>query len=206
MDQLRRGKIPTNRQFELLEPIFGEETVSSLYGELVKKRKFSGWEVPALAVQAGKSIFSLDIQTVRQGRSAAARHPAIFARGAWNNIKAYASKKQAVKIDAELKASEGYKESAKTLNYISTKGYKQTQRLEQFSLGLTERLVNVRFKMAVLDRSAGAGLRTYGRIIAASERGAAAGINKMMKGMWDIGQAHLAQIPNLTLAQKKTWT
>jgi hypothetical protein len=203
--QIRNGMVPTNRQFELLEPVFGRAATESIFTNLAKKRKFHPAEVIPLGIQLGKSIFGLDPQVLRQGRSVAAWHPMLYAKAAWNNIKAYASPKQSARLEANLKNSAGYAESAKHLNYITTGGYRSGVRLEQYRLGLTERLVEAKFKTKMLDLSAGVGIRGYGKLLHASERGAAVGINSLMKGMWDHGIKTLNQMPNMSTSQREAW-
>jgi hypothetical protein len=203
--KIKNGKIPTNYEFQLLEPVMGKETTEALWKKLAAKRKFSSWEIPALSIQAGKSIFSLDIQTPRQARSVALRHPKIYAQATWDNIKGYISPKSAAKAHNKLVTSKGYQDSTKYLNYVSAGGYKTNARLEQYSLGLTERMVNVQFKNKVLDIAGGTGIRSYGKLMAASERGAASGINRAMKGMWDHAMKQLNAMPNLTEAQREAW-
>lgn len=205
LDQLRKGKIPTNRQFELLEPLFGEKTTEGLYKELAKKRKFSGWDVPALTVQGLKSIFGLDIQVSRQASTTKWRHPIMFRKAQYHNVRAYASQNYANKARKALENSPGFAESVKQLNYIKTRGYQKSKRLEQFNMGFTELLADAKFKNSAIDKTFGKSFRAYGRLLRASERGAAAGINQMMKSLWDKGVRDLAQIPNITKAQQKIW-
>ena len=204
LDQMRNGKIPTYRQFELLEPIFGKPMTEELFLELMSKKAFSGWELPALTIQFFKTKFGFDIQTIRQARSLALRHPKAYVKSSVANVKGYVSKKYADKAASDLVNSPGYKESAKYLNYASTAEY-SSKRLDYYKLGLTERVKSIKFKTPGLDQTLGAGLRTWGRALHASERGAVVGINTMMKSLWDTGQKHLAQIPNLTKAQKQIW-
>ncbi|MHC4799323.1 MAG: hypothetical protein ACYTF1_22020 [Planctomycetota bacterium] len=187
LDQLRKGKIPTNRQFRLLEPLFGRKNTEALFLNLKKQRKFSGWDLPAQAVQAAKSIFGLDIQTLRQARSFATRHPILYGKAAYTNIRSYLSEDYAIRAMERVQNSPGYKESTKYLNYVGEAGY-ATHRLEYYSLGLTERLLV----------SKNRGFRAYGKLLQASERGAVAGINTMMKSVWDIGQKNLTNMPNIT--------
>ena len=192
--KIRMGGIPTNSEFGLLEPILGKDTVKALYKNLVDKRTFSAWNIPELAVQGGKLIFSLDLQTLRQGRSVAFWHPITYAKGAIADVKGRFSEKAAESMELALKNSTGYKESAKHLNYLTTSIFKKGERLEQFSMGLTERMLGAKFKSEVLDATVGTGIRGYGHLVATSERGAVAGINSMMKGMWDSGERQLAKL------------
>lgn len=204
LDRLKKGKIPTERQFELLEPLFGEQTTIKLYEALVKHRQFSGWDIPMLTVQGLKSIFGLDIQVSRQASTAKWRHPILYKKAQVANARAYISDKYAIAARKKLITSPGYNESAKHLNYIGHKGY-SAQRLEYFRGGFTELLVSAKFKNKLIDKSFGKALRAYGTAIAASERGASVGINSMMKGLWDKGMKDLQNVRNLTPAQREAW-
>lgn len=204
LDQLRNGKIPTYRQWELLEPIFGKSMTEQMFVELASKKAFSGWEIPGLTIQFFKTKFGFDIQTIRQARSLTLRHPVLYTKSSVANIRAYVSKRYANKANTELINSPGYKESAKHVNYASTTEYSQ-KRLEQFKLGLTERAKMVKFKTPILEETLGKGIRAYGRLLHASERGAVVGINTMMKGMWDVGQKQKAQLPHMTVKQSLLW-
>ncbi|KKM13204.1 hypothetical protein LCGC14_1718670, partial [marine sediment metagenome] len=204
LDQLRNGKIPTYRQWELLEPIFGPGMTEQMFVDLASKKAFSGWEIPALTVQFFKNKFGFDIQTLRQARSLAPKHPILYVKASVANARAYVSKRYADKATNELINSPGYKESAKHLNYTSTAEYSQ-KRLEQFKLGLTERMKQVKFEATSLDATLGASIRLHGRLLGASERGAVVGINTMMKTVWDVGQKQKAQLPHMTAKQSLRW-
>lgn len=204
LDQLRKGKIPTNYQFQLLEPILGKDSTKTLYSNLIKQKPFSGWELPAHAIQFFKTKFGFDVQTIRQGRSLAVRHPKIYGKGIKANIQAYLSEKQAKKIMSNLEKSPGYKLSKKYLNYVGTSGY-ASDRLEYYSLGLTERLLSLKLKNKFIDKTIGRTIRGYGRLLQTSERGAVAGIDTMMKGLWDISEKNLANMPNMSAAKIKKY-
>ena len=194
LDKMQSGKIPTNYEFGLLEPIFGRDTTKKLFGELIKKRPFSGWELPALTIQAFKSKFGLDIQMFRQGRSLAVRHPVLYLKSSWVNARAYVSNKYAEKMFTQVKNSKGYMESEKLgWNYVGEAGY-SSKRLEYYSLGLTERLLTSKSKY----------LRGWGKLLGASERGAVAGINNMQKGLYDQAAKNVRRL-DLTPAQQKLW-
>ena len=192
--KMTEGRIPTNYEFGLLEPIFGRDATKKLFTDLIKKRPFSGWELPALTIQAFKSKFGLDVQMFRQGRSLAIRHPALYLKSSWVNTRAYLSNKYAERMFTQVKNSAGYMESEKLgWNYVGEAGY-SSKRLEYYSLGLTERLVTSKSKI----------LRGWGKLLGASERGAVAGINNMQKGLYDIAAKNVARL-NLTPAQRKLW-
>ncbi len=202
--KMTEGKIPTNYEFGLLEPIFGRDAIKKLFGELIKKRPFSGWELPALVIQAFKSKFGLDIQMFRQGRSLAVKHPISYLKASWVNARAYISNKYAERVFTEVQNSPGYKHSEKIgYNYVGEAGY-SSKRLEYYALGLTERLITIKFKSPKLDKTVGTSLRAWGKLLGASERGAVAGINTMQKSMYDISMKQVGRL-NLTPAQEKLW-
>lgn len=188
--KMQQGKIPTNYEFQLLEPILGRETTKKLYSELIKRKPFSGWELPALIIQGFKTKFGLDIQTFRQARSLALRHPIQFMKAGVANARAYLSNKYAESSLKKLKESAGYKESEKYLNYVGDTGY-SSRRIEYYSLGLTERLLVSKYKP----------VQAWGKLLEASERGAVVGINTMMKSLWDASEKNLRRL-NLTEAQR----
>lgn len=176
-EKMQSGRIPTNYEFGLLEPVLGRAANKKLYTQLVKKRPFSGWELPGLAIQFFKMKFGLDIQTFRQGRSLALRHPFIYAKGIGKDTVSRLSNKYAEKTFAAVQNSPGYKHAEKVgYNFVGEAGY-SSNRLEYYSLGLTERLLTSKSK----------GLRVLGRIYESSERGAVAGINTMQKSLYDSG-------------------
>ena len=192
--KMTEGRIPTNYEFGLLEPIFGRDATKKLFGELIKKRPFSGWELPALTIQAFKSKFGLDIQMFRQGRSLAVRHPVLYLKSSWVNARAMVQNKYAERMYTQVKNSAGYMESEKLgWNYVGEAGY-SSKRLEYYSLGLTERLITSKSKF----------LRGWGRLLAAGERGAVAGINNMQKGLYDTAAKNVRRL-DLTPAQQKLW-
>ncbi len=202
--KMQEGRIPTNYEFGLLEPIFGRDATKKLFSELIKKRPFSGWELPALIIQGFKTKFGLDIQMFRQARSMAVRHPILYLKSSWVNARAYLSNKYAEKMFTQVKNSAGYMESEKLgWNYVGEAGY-SSKRLEYYALGLTERLVTTKFKSPKLDKTVGASMRAWGKLLGASERGAVAGINNMQKGLYDIAAKNVARL-NLTPAQRKLW-
>jgi hypothetical protein len=192
--KMTEGRIPTNYEFGLLEPIFGRDATKKLFGELIKKRLFSGWELPALTIQAFKSKFGLDIQMFRQGRSLAVRHPVLYLKSSWVNARAMVQNKYAERMYTRVRNSQGYAHSEKIgYNYVGEAGY-SSKRLEYYALGLTERLLVSKSKI----------LRGWGRLLAAGERGAVAGINNMQKGLYDNSMKQVRNL-NLTAAQEKLW-
>ena len=192
--KMESGRIPTNYEFGLLEPILGRDTTKKMYMELIKKRPFSGWELPALIIQGFKTKFGFDIQMFRQARSLAVRHPILYLKSSAVNARAYANNKYAEKVFTEVHNSPGYAQSEKLgWNYVGEAGY-SSKRLEYYALGLTERLLTSKNKM----------LRVWGRGLEASERGAVAGINTMQKGLYDNAYKQVRTL-NLAPAQEKAW-
>lgn len=204
INKMTEGRIPTNYEFGLLEPIFGRDATKKLYMELIKKRSFSGWELPALIIQGFKTKFGFDIQMFRQARSLAVRHPVLYLKSSWVNARAYVSNKYAEKMFTQVKNSAGYMESEKLgWNYVGEAGY-SSKRLEYYSLGLTEKLLTTKFKSPKIDKTVGKSLRSWGKLLEASERGAVAGINNMQKGLYDIAAKNVRRL-DLTPAQRKLW-
>ncbi len=202
--KMTEGRIPTNYEFGLLEPIFGRDATKKLFSELIKKRPFSGWELPALVIQAFKTKFGFDIQMFRQARSLAVRHPILYLKSSLVNARAYISNKYAEKMFTQVKNSAGYMESEKLgWNYVGEAGY-SSKRLEYYALGLTERLITIKFKSPKLDKTIGKSMRAWGKLLGASERGAVAGINNMQKGLYDIAAKNVRRL-DLTPAQQKLW-
>ena len=195
LEKMQTGRIPTNYEFGLLEPILGRDTTKKLYMDLIKKRPFSGWEVPALVIQGFKTKFGFDIQMFRQARSLAIKHPILYLKSSAVNARAYLSNKYAEKTFAAVQNSPGYAQAEKLgWNFVGEAGY-SSKRLEYYSLGLTERLLVSKSKF----------LRGWGRVLEASERGAVAGINTMQKGLYDIVAKNVRQIPNITPAKQKLY-
>jgi len=192
--KMTQGKIPTNYEFGLLEPIFGRDATKKLFSELIKKRPFSGWELPALIIQGFKTKFGFDIQMFRQARSLAVMHPSDYLKASWVNARAYVSNKYAERVFTNVRNSKGYTHSEKIgYNYVGEAGY-SSKRLEYYSLGLTERLLVSKYKP----------LRAWGKLLEASERGAVAGINTMQKSLYDNSMKQVRKL-NLTPAQEKLW-
>ena len=192
--KMTEGRIPTNYEFGLLEPIFGRDATKKLFSELIKKRPFSGWELPALVIQGFKTKFGFDIQMFRQARSLAVMHPSDYLKASWVNARAYVSNKYAERVFTNVRNSKGYTHSEKIgYNYVGEAGY-SSKRLEYYSLGLTERLLVSKYKP----------VRAWGKLLEASERGAVAGINTMQKSLYDNSMKQVRKL-NLTPAKEKLW-
>jgi hypothetical protein len=192
--KMTEGKIPTNYEFRLLQPIFGKDTTEKLFTELIRKRPFSGWELPALTVQFFKTKFGYDIQMFRQGRSLGVMHPVLYMKANWINTRGLFDKKYAKRAVAAVESSAGYDHSVKVgYNYVSTAGY-SSKRLEYYALGLTERLL----------ASKSPRLRAWGKLLGRSELAAVAGINTMQKSLYDNAMKRVRNL-NLTPAQEKLW-
>jgi len=185
LDKLKAGVIPTNYDFGLLDRVLGRETTLQLHKNMAQHRKFGLWDIPIEVRDGLKSMFGYDPQVIRQGRGVALRHPVIYAKGVVANVLAYASQKQANKIQGVLEASPGWELSRKQgLNYLGVTPWasaKAGTRLQQYGT-FTDLLLTRKNKF----------LKGWGRVLAASERGADVGINTMLKKMWDVGQADLA--------------
>jgi hypothetical protein len=134
----------------------------------------------------------------------AVRHPILYLKSSWVNARAYVNNKYAERMFTQVKNSAGYMESEKLgWNYVGEAGY-SSKRLEYYALGLTERLITTKFKSPKLDKTVGASMRAWGKLLGASERGAVAGINNMQKGLYDIAAKNVRRL-DLTPAQRKLW-
>ena len=201
LDKLRQGIIPTNYDFGFLDKLLGRETTLQLHQNLSQYRKFGLWDIPIEVRDGLKSMFGYDPQVVRQGRSAALRHPIIYAKGVVANLQGYVSKAQANKIQIRLETSPGWELSRKQgINYLGMTPWKSAKsgtRLQQYGL----------FTDFLLSRK-NVFLKSWGKVLAASERGADVGINTMLKKMWDVGQQDLAAYQKrhpMTLTQIEKW-
>ena len=182
LDKLRNGGIPTNYQFELLEPLFGKQTVGDLYKNLAAQRQYSLANIPSDIIQLFKWKFNWDVQTFRQGRSLAARHPIVYIKSVVDNIRAIKSEAYADRVADNIKNSPNFATSEQYLNYVADTGY-STRKLEYYGTGWVERM----------SLSKHRGIREYGQTLKTVERGATVGINSMMKRLWDIGEKELSR-------------
>lgn len=198
-DKLRRGLVPTNREFELISPIIGEDAAQEIWMGIQKGRPFSWWEIPKLGVAMFKTKFGLDNQTARQASSVKYKHPALYIDAVKKNEFARWSNNYAEKATDALKNSPNYADSAKYINYVGERGFR-SGRLEYYGMGFTERLLTAKFKNKFLDKQFGQTIRDYGKLLEANERGASVGINSIMKGMWDLFITDLGKMKNLSQA------
>jgi hypothetical protein len=202
--QLRNGKIPTNREFELLEKILGRETTEKIAENLASLRKFSGWDIPKFIIQMFKSPFTLDVQFARQASSFQARQPVEYTKGIKTSLKAYKSEQFTNEVLDAVEANPNHQDAVEHgLNFLSKAIY-SAHRPEQFALGFQEKVAVVGEKpgkflqkiVALLKPIAGekaepivrkslAGFRGYGRLMLASERSMVASCNQFLQTMWD---------------------
>lgn len=195
LDKIRNGFIPTNSEFGLLESIFGRKVTREIYDGLAKQRKYSWASLPGDVVQFFKWKFNWDVQTARQGRSLALRHPIVYIKSVMDNVHAMRSSKWADQTIENMLNSPNFTLSEKYINYVADTGYSK-KRLEYYGTGLTERLVFSKHKY----------LRGLGAAMKVSERGATVGINSMLNRLWNISEKTLYS--KLAEATKKgtPWT
>lgn len=200
LDNLKNfGKIPGDRGLGLLEPVLGIETIYKLHETALKQREFSPWDIPDIAISGLKSPFGFDPQAARQLAPIAVRHPLVYLDAVWTNIRGYLNKDYA-KVATETMESDPMFEFAKKkmgLNVLGLKPWKVSQkgqtRLQQFG-DFTEWLRRRDNKL----------LKTWGNVLAASERGANLGIDKGMLRLAKLKGKQLEKIlSKRTLTQKQ---
>ena len=195
LDKLLSGRIPTNAEFVLLDPVLGREATTKIANNLIAQKSYQGWDYLKLSLQAAKTPFAFDPQAFRQLSSSAARHPLNYLKSGYVNIRAYLSGKYADKIDKQVEDSIGFKTSSKYVDYIPTTPY-GIGKLEQFGFDFSDFLLSRKNKF----------LRGYGKILKASERGATTGINVGLKGLWDSSEKELAALKTQRLERGKPMT
>jgi len=185
LKQLRLGKIPTNRQFELLEPILGQETTIPLYKQLSKVRPFAWSNIPKLVVAIAKSPFALDVQYARQASAFTAREPIIYGKGVKTALKAYTSEQFARDVENAIKSNPNHAEAGKYLNFLSRAPYAKGVRAEWFQFGLGERLTELGLKRGKVAKTLLAPVRGYGKWMLASERSFVVSMDSSLQALWD---------------------
>ncbi len=185
LNKLKAGDIPTNYDFHFLDKLLGRETTLELHRNLVRHRTYGLWDIPVLVRDGLKSMFGYDPQVARQARGIAARHPLIYAESVKVNLQAYGSQTASNRIIKKLESSPGWELSKKQgINYLGTTPWttvKEGTRLQQYG-SFTDFLLSRKNRY----------LKSWGKLLAASERGANAGLNTSLKKLWDVGQKDLA--------------
>ena len=197
LDKLRGGDIPTNYDFGLLDKLLGRETTLQLHTNLARYRTYGIWDVPVLARDALKSMFGWDPQAWRQLAGVSQRHPVTYGRAAKANLQAYASKVHANRINKAIETSPNYKIGKEKMgvNYLGTTPWstvKEGTRLQQYGTW-TDFLLTRKNKV----------LKAWGRGLAASERGANAGMNTGLNGLVGSGIKDLELLQGRLAAKGK---
>lgn len=202
LDNLRfKGKIPTNYELGLLEPVLGTPAVEQIYNNLVQHRTYELWDIPRLLRDGLKSMFGYDPQVFRQLGGIKTRHPIIYTKAGYVNIRAYVSKNYADKVATQLENSPGWKigQSDYKINFLGTKPWKTTeaQRLQQYG-DFTDFLLSRKNRVA----------QAWGKWLRASERGANVGIDVGLAKLVDNSEKQLSRLKvkkGLTDAQVKAF-
>jgi hypothetical protein len=196
------GKLPTNYELGLLEPVIGESTIENLYKLAQKQRKFTPWDIIPLTISTLKSPFGYDPQAARQLSGIMFRNPLIYIKNVYKNIRAYTGKDYASKLSEQLEADPMWKLAQKKaeLNLLGVKPWKalsKTQtRLQQYG-DFTE----------ALNKSDNKFFQKWGKLLSASERGANLGIDSAMIDLLKGKARQLEQIQERNIRRgKPIWT
>jgi len=205
LKQLRLGKIPTNRQFELLEPILGQDTTLLLYQRLSSQHTFTWWDLPKTIVAILKSPFSLDVQFARQASSFTALEPFEYGKGLKVATKAYLSETFAKEAEQSLINNPNHAEAAKYINFLSRVPYKQKGRAEWFQFGLGERLAEAGKARGPVTKILTAPFRWYGKWLLASERSMVVSTDSFFQALWDKETVIWSNTKNITPVLLETY-
>ncbi len=174
--QLRNGKVPTPRDFDLLEKILGRRPTRNIFSYLSKFRPQNlFWESLRTTIAVYKSPQSLDVQSVRQAASIAMIYPVEYTKMTGVASRAYISERYAEEKEMSLFANPNHEDASKYLHFISTSPY-SVERAEWFQFGLGEKLQKL---------PKWSGIHYYGEWLLASERSFATGIDEFMQTIWD---------------------
>jgi hypothetical protein len=186
-DRLRDGKILTNYELQILEPILGRDTTTQIYDKLRKYRSPAErkWEMLRSIIGFWKTPFATDVQFIRQASSLAARHPVEYAKSTEVALKAYASKdftEKAIKEVAENPNHEDAKRSG--MNFIPDTPY-AGEKPEQYISSLPESMATLGEKRNIIAKVAASPIRGYGKWLMSAERSFVASTNHFMQNLWD---------------------
>lgn len=167
LSKLRYGRLPQLNEWASLEPVLGTELLTQMFTKLTPQYEYGMWDIPRLTKDALKTPFGFDPQVLRQFSQIKERHPGIYLKSAWVNIRSYLDKDFAQHTMKDLESRPAYKIAKdKGVNLLGTKLWEKNNRLQQYG-DFTD----------FLTRQKNPILKNYGRILAASERGANVGIN-----------------------------
>lgn len=186
-DRLRDGKIITNYELQILEPILGRDTTIAIYDKLKKYRSPAErkWEIARNIITFWKLPFATDVQFIRQASSLAARHPVEYAKGSAVALKAYIYKGFAEQAIKEVKENPNHEDAKKAgMNFIPDTPY-AGDKPEQFVSRLPESMAILGEKNNIIAKIAAFPIRGYGKWLMASERSFVASTNHFMQNLWD---------------------
>jgi hypothetical protein len=202
LDRLRGGKILTNSEFAILEPVFGKDTTIAMHEAMQRyappsERK---WQMVRDIVSAWKLPFNLDLQIARQGSSFVARNPIIYSKSVGVGAASYLDKGYAERTMAEVLANPNHADAVKSgINFLSDAPY-STNTPEQFTTDLPAKMVRLGKASGPITKTLTAPVRVYGEALLASERSFVASANYMMQALWDT-QAQIWSHSNLSPAK-----
>ena len=186
--KMTNGKIPTNYEFGLLEPVFGTKATVKLVEALKGKKAIELVDIPMLVRDIPKALrFGFDPQAARGLSKMTIRHPLIYLSTLGKNIRGIFSKKYADRVSVSIEKSPVYKLGKKSYgaNYLSMKPWASVEagtKLEQYGR-VSE--IFIRSKSRII-RGIGVWLR-------ASERGANLGMNNALNKLVIKGEKDLAR-------------
>jgi hypothetical protein len=186
-DRLREGKILTNYEFKILEPIVGQETAIEMYNQMKKYRAPAErkWDIIRNIIGFWKTPFATDVQFLRQSSTLQARHPVQFAKSAKVALKAYANKDFAKEIAKQTRENpEHQKAKDAGMNFIPETPY-EGERPDQYISNLPESMATLGEKSNLIAKIAASPIRGYGKWLLSAERSFATSTNHFMQSLWD---------------------
>lgn len=201
--KMENGKLPTNYEIGLLEPVFGTETTVKIFQSLKGKKPIELADIPALVRDIPKAIrFGFDPQAARGLSKITLRHPLIYLSALGKNIRGIFSKKYADRVSKAVEASPAYELGKKNygVHHLSMKPWASVEagtKLEQYGQ-ISELFL----------RSKNRVIKGIGRWLRASERGANLGVNDALNKLVIKGEKDLARYgrnKNLSVADIAKW-
>ena len=196
--KMTNGKIPTNYEFGLLEPVFGTKATVKLVEALKGKKAIELVDIPMLVRDIPKALrFGFDPQAARGLSKMTIRHPLIYLTTLGKNIRGIFSKKYADRVSTTIEKSPVYKLGKKNYgaNYLSMKPWASVEagtKLEQYG-----------HVSEIFLKSGNRVIRGIGRWLRASERGANLGMNSALNKLVIKGEKDLARYSrNKSLSEK----
>jgi hypothetical protein len=179
------GRVPTNRQIELLTEVFGKEMVGELKNmtPLFQQFKKAGLEIANIPRSL---LASFDLSApFRQGIFTFARHPVIFTRNLKDMVKAFGSEKYYQALLNEIHTRPTYKAMMENKVAITELG-SLSSREEQFMSNWAE-LLNIPLgkKGALFSKEAFQRGIGPGRVVRASGRAHTGFLDKMRADLFD---------------------